>query len=121
MLYEVITILGMIPVSRIAERFGIPGRDVEIAALERDIVPERYIRNMKSFSCQDQIRLLKARVFVAGAGGLGGAVVEILAREGIGHLTIADGDRFEESNFNRQFLCTRKSLGWFKAESYNFV
>jgi len=43
--------------------------------------------------------------------------VEILAREGIGHLTIADGDRFEESNFNRQFLCTRKSLGWFKAET----
>jgi molybdopterin/thiamine biosynthesis adenylyltransferase len=61
--------------------------------------------------------LRRAHVFVAGAGGLGGYVIELLARTGVGRLTIADGDRFEPSNLNRQLLCLEDTLGSLKAEA----
>ncbi|MGA7144317.1 MAG: ThiF family adenylyltransferase, partial [Desulfobacterales bacterium] len=48
--------------------------------------------------------LLRSRVTIVGLGGLGGAVIEILARVGIGALRLIDGDVFEDSNLNRQFL-----------------
>lgn len=97
--------------------FGISGREVEIAALKKEIIPERYVRNFKTFSFEDQTALLKAKVTVVGLGGLGGGVTEILARDGIGRLTLVDGDRFEESNLNRQFLSTRDLLDTPKAEA----
>ena len=61
---------------------GISCRDIEIASLEEDIIPERYIRNMKSFSATDQATLLKSMITIVGLGGLGGVVTEILARTG---------------------------------------
>ena len=95
--------------------FGISGREVEIAALEREIIPERYARNFKTFCFEDQAALLKAKVTVIGLGGLGGGVTEILARDGFGRLILIDGDHFEESNLNRQFLSTRDLLDTPKA------
>jgi molybdopterin/thiamine biosynthesis adenylyltransferase len=92
------------------------GRDVEAAALEAGIVPERYARNMRTFSPADQAALLGAHAAVIGLGGLGGTVVEILARLGVGRLTLLDGDRFEDSNLNRQLLSTVPDLGLPKAE-----
>ena len=93
------------------------GREVETAALEAGIVPERYARNMRSFSHADQAVLLGANAAVIGLGGLGGTVVEILARLGVGRLTLVDGDRFEDSNLNRQLLSTVELLGRPKAEA----
>jgi molybdopterin/thiamine biosynthesis adenylyltransferase len=81
------------------------------------VVPERYVGNMKMFSPQDQVALLRARVAVVGLGGLGGAVVEILARMGVGTLTVIDGDTFEESDLNRQFLSSPNLLQKSKAEA----
>ncbi len=78
---------------------------------------ERYSRNMKTFSTEDQAALLSSRVCVVGLGGLGGTVTEILARLGIGTLTLIDGDVFEESNLNRQLLCTMERIGKPKAEA----
>ncbi len=101
----------------LSRRSGIPGREIEITALENGIVPERYARNMRTFSLTDQATLLKARAAVVGLGGLGGAVTEILARMGVGRLTLIDGDRFEESNLNRQLLSTIDHLGHSKAEA----
>ncbi len=72
----------------------------EILALEHDIVPERYIRNMNALSIKDQITLLQSRVCIVGLGGLGGTVVETLARIGVGAMTVVDGDVFDESNLN---------------------
>jgi molybdopterin/thiamine biosynthesis adenylyltransferase len=102
-------------ITRLSKAIGIRGREIEIKALEHGVVPERYARNMKTFSPQDQIALLKARVSVVGLGGLGGAVVEILARIGIGMLNVIDGDSFEESNLNRQFLSTPGHMSQSKA------
>jgi molybdopterin/thiamine biosynthesis adenylyltransferase len=54
-------------------------------------------------------------VAVLGLGGLGGGVSEMLARTGVGHLTLIDGDVFEPSNLNRQLFCTEEVLGISKA------
>lgn len=103
-------------VLNLANLFSVSGQEIEIAALETDIVPERYVRNLKSFSFKDQATLLRSQVSVVGLGGLGGAAVEILARSGIGNFILIDGDRFEESNLNRQFLSTHQLLNTSKAE-----
>jgi molybdopterin-synthase adenylyltransferase len=102
-------------VVRLTEALGIEGRRVEIEALEQDIVPERYVRNMQSLSVTDQLKLLQATVSIVGLGGLGGSVCEILARLGIGRLKLFDGDRFEDNNLNRQLLSTQAVLGQSKA------
>ncbi len=99
----------------IARRTGISLREVEGAALAEGILPERYSRNQKYLSCPDQFRLLRASVAIIGLGGLGGTVVEILARLGVGHLTLVDGDVFDESNLNRQLLSSPGRLGQKKA------
>jgi molybdopterin/thiamine biosynthesis adenylyltransferase len=104
-------------VQRLAAESGASGREVEIAALENGIVPERYARNMRTFSLKDQAALLRARVGVVGLGGLGGTVVEVLARMGVGHLRLVDGDRFEDSNLNRQVLSTIEGFGQLKSEA----
>lgn len=100
----------------IAEKTGQTLLNVECAALESGIIPERYSRNQKSLGNADQLRLLRSHVAIIGLGGLGGTVTEILARIGIGRLTLVDGDCFEESNLNRQLLSSATTLGKAKAE-----
>ncbi len=92
-------------------------RAIECAALEAGIVPERYSRNQKSLSNADQLRLFRSHVAIIGLGGLGGTVTEILARIGIGRLTLVDGDFFDESNLNRQLLSNPAIIGKSKAEA----
>ena len=80
---------------------------------------ERYARQivMRQIGGVGQERLLGATVFLLGAGGLGSPVAYYLAAAGIGHLIIADGDRVERSNLQRQILHTSGRIGTFKAES----
>jgi molybdopterin/thiamine biosynthesis adenylyltransferase len=104
-------------VLELSRRSGLSSRETEITAIENDIVPERYARNMRTFSLADQATLLKAHAGVVGLGGLGGTVTEILARMGVGHLTLIDGDRFEDSNLNRQLLSSIALLGHPKSEA----
>mgnify|MGYP001070776412 CR=1 FL=1 len=101
----------------LARAHGVPAKEVQIAALHNEIVPERYCRNQNSLSCNEQISLLTSRVAIIGQGGLGGMVTEILTRIGVGALTLVDGDSFEESNLNRQLLSTLDALGDNKAET----
>lgn len=56
-------------------------------------------------------RLEEARVAVFGVGGVGGYVVEALARSGIGHLDLIDNDTVALSNLNRQIIATMNTLG----------
>lgn len=78
-------------------------------------VPNRYNRNMEALSAEECTQLFTKRVAVIGCGGLGGTVIEALARVGVGFLRIVDGDVFEESNLNRQLMCTEQTLGQEKA------
>ncbi|HYG97676.1 MAG TPA: HesA/MoeB/ThiF family protein [Terriglobales bacterium] len=91
------------------ERFGISHSDVERAALSAGLLPLRYQRNRNAISVQDQLTLCRSRVAVVGCGGLGGYVIEQLARLGVGTIVAFDPDVFEEHNLNRQLL---SSPGW---------
>lgn len=104
-------------VERIAVRFNTDIRVVEIMALENDIIPERYCRNLNTYTSVQQARLLKSRVAVIGLGGLGGTVTECLSRAGVGKLVLVDPDDFEDHNLNRQLLCTLDLIGSSKAQA----
>ncbi len=111
------TSISLKDIGNLSKTFKISGREIEISALEEKIIPERYVRNMKKFSTEEQATLLGSRVSVVGLGGLGGTVTEILARAGIGILNLIDGDKFEENNLNRQLLSTPKLLLKSKAQA----
>ena len=75
----------------------------------------RYSRN-KNLMSDDEITLLsQKRVCVLGLGGLGGYIVEMLSRIGVGSLTLVDGDVFDETNLNRQLFSSMNNLGSSKA------
>jgi len=78
---------------------------------------ERYIRNLNTLSREEQTVLTHSRVCIAGLGGLGGGVTEMLARIGVGYLYLVDGDVFITSNLNRQLLCTEELIGTHKADA----
>ncbi|MEE3468462.1 MAG: tRNA threonylcarbamoyladenosine dehydratase [Eubacterium sp.] len=61
-------------------------------------------------------RLAASRVAVFGVGGVGGYVVEALARSGIGALDIIDDDKVCLSNINRQIIATTKTIGEYKVD-----
>ena len=90
-------------------------RDQSLAQLLAGDMPERYLRNLGTLGIAGQLALLKARVAVVGVGGLGGLAIELLARQGIGYLTVVDGDFFTCHNLNRQILATAHTLGMNKA------
>lgn len=94
-----------------AERFGVTLAQVEEAALERGILPARYQRNRTTITVNDQLTLFRSSVAVIGCGGLGGYVIEELARLGVGRLVVIDPDVFEEHNLNRQLLSSPAELG----------
>ena len=61
-------------------------------------------------------KLSKAHVLIFGVGGVGGYVVEALARSGIYHFTIVDNDTISETNINRQIIATLNTIGQDKVE-----
>lgn len=61
-------------------------------------------------------RLAHARVAVFGIGGVGGYVVEALARSGVGSFVLIDDDKVCLTNINRQIIATRKTIGQYKVE-----
>ncbi|SHJ63386.1 HesA/MoeB/ThiF family protein [Paramaledivibacter caminithermalis] len=76
---------------------------------------KRYIRNMNMLSKEENEKLKDFKVCVVGCGGLGGYIIEMLGRLGIGHITAVDGDVFDETNLNRQVLSDVENLGKSKA------
>ena len=77
---------------------------------------KRYLKNKKLISQKEQEVLKDKRVLVLGCGGLGGYIIEMLARLGVGNLKVVDFDIFDESNLNRQILSDEKNLGFLKVE-----
>ena len=102
--------------TKTASELGHTLHDVYRGALALGIVPYRYVRNRDAVSVEEQLKLAESRVAVVGAGGLGGHVILLLARVGIGHLVVVDHDLFDETNLNRQALSNRESIGRPKAE-----
>jgi molybdopterin-synthase adenylyltransferase len=90
-------------------------RQAVAAALTAGIFPEAWERNFPSLSPEEQLQLFNSSALVAGLGGLGGFLAELLARVGVGRLLLADGDHFSPANLNRQLLSTQQTLGANKA------
>lgn len=80
---------------------------------------ERYARHiiLKDVGGAGQMTLLKARVLVVGAGGLGSPLLQYLAAAGVGTIGIVDDDRVDLSNLQRQIIHTSDDVGTLKTES----
>ena len=78
---------------------------------------EQFFRSQMLLGREAMERLHRARVAVFGLGGVGGYVVEALARGGIGALDLIDNDTISLSNLNRQILAVHSTLGLSKAEA----
>jgi molybdopterin/thiamine biosynthesis adenylyltransferase len=102
--------------AKTATELGHTVPEVYREALALGIVPYRYIRNRDAISVKEQFRLAASCVAVVGAGGLGGQVILLLARIGVGHLIVVDHDFFDETNLNRQALSSTKSMRRPKSE-----
>ena len=83
--------------------------------LERE--RERYSRQILLFGEEGQERLKKAKVFIAGAGGLGCPIALYLAVAGIGEIRLVDRDIVDRTNLNRQVLHWESDIGELKARS----
>ncbi|MDD4801975.1 MAG: HesA/MoeB/ThiF family protein [Syntrophomonas sp.] len=92
-------------------------RAVEDQALAQGILPTRYQRNVQAITREEQYCLATAQVGVVGCGGLGGYVIEELARLGVGSITAWDYDNFEEHNLNRQLYAQMDTLGQSKVKT----
>jgi len=134
-----VRVLPMAAEERLAQDLGLTRREVQMAALRQDVVPRRYLRNFGNWknwesqenrgsrgcrgscdsglSVEGQLRLLGSRIAMVGLGGLGGHVLEILARMGVGCIRAADADTFDEHNLNRQLLASSTTLLRPKTES----
>jgi len=79
----------------------------------------RYSRHLSlaDFGIEGQLKLKQARVLVVGAGGLGSPALLYLAAAGVGTLGIADFDRVDISNLQRQVLFSVDDIGQSKAEA----
>ena len=76
-----------------------------------------FLRTEMLLGRQATEQLARARVAVFGLGGVGSYAVEVLARSGVGALTLIDQDTVGESNLNRQLIALRSTLGMSKAEA----
>jgi molybdopterin/thiamine biosynthesis adenylyltransferase len=65
---------------------------------------------------KEQLKLKNSKITVIGCGGIGGSVIEMLARMGVGNLQIIDKDVFDLSNINRQLMSSMDSIGKAKVE-----
>lgn len=76
---------------------------------------DRYIKNMNMLTKDENEKLQDFKVCVVGCGGLGGYIIEMLSRLGIGHITGVDSDIFDETNLNRQLVSHTENIGNSKA------
>ena len=76
----------------------------------------QFSRTQLLYGAEAMEKLASSRVAVFGIGGVGGYVVEALARSGVGTLDLIDDDKVCLTNINRQILATRKTVGQYKVD-----
>ncbi|MCM1040374.1 MAG: tRNA threonylcarbamoyladenosine dehydratase [Roseburia sp.] len=77
---------------------------------------EQFARTEILLGKEAMEKLRRAHVAVFGIGGVGGYVVEALARSGVGYLDLVDNDVVCETNLNRQIIALRETIGRAKVE-----
>jgi molybdopterin/thiamine biosynthesis adenylyltransferase len=111
-----IHIIGHKELRQLATENALTTREMEIMALRVQVVPSRYLANVKFIGVSGQLKLLESQVAVIGCGAVGGSVCEMLARLGVGQVHLVDFDVFDETNLNRQIMCTEEDIGRSKVE-----
>ncbi|MBR2751149.1 MAG: tRNA threonylcarbamoyladenosine dehydratase [Lachnospiraceae bacterium] len=76
----------------------------------------QFSRTQLLYGPEAMEKFASSRVAVFGIGGVGGYVVEALARSGIGALDLIDDDKVCLTNINRQIIATRKTVGKYKVD-----
>lgn len=97
--------------------FNLSCFEAEAFIMQNNFLPARYQRNRTMFTIGQQNQLLHNKVAVIGCGGLGGYIIEELARLGVGGIQVVDPDVFVEHNLNRQLLSKIENLGMPKVEA----
>ncbi|MGK2905181.1 MAG: HesA/MoeB/ThiF family protein [Desulfuromonadales bacterium] len=110
-------LLSWVAQREMMEHFQLECAEAETLIMQGGYLPARYQRNQQMISTAQQLQLLQSKVAVIGCGGLGGYVLEELARLGVGQIVAVDPDVFEEHNLNRQMLSTIALLGTSKVEA----
>lgn len=77
---------------------------------------EQFIRTKMLLGDETMEKLKNAHIAVFGIGGVGGYVVEALARSGVGEFDLIDNDTIALSNLNRQIIATKSTLGKYKVD-----
>lgn len=77
---------------------------------------EQFVRTQMLLGTETMEKLKNAHIAVFGVGGVGGYVVEALARSGIGKFDLIDHDVVALSNINRQIIATHSSVGKYKVD-----
>ena len=80
-------------------------------------VNHKFSRLTKVIGKENLDNLKNKSVLILGCGGVGGYVVESLARSGIGTLILVDFDVIEESNINRQIIALESTIGKNKVDA----
>ena len=80
-------------------------------------MPDQYTRTRAQLGTPALDALRKAHVAVFGIGGVGGQAVEVLARSGVGELSLFDSDIVALSNLNRQLVALHSTLGQYKVDA----
>ena len=79
---------------------------------------KRFLRNQILFFDKDLSKLANLKVIIFGVGGVGGQVVEMLARSGIENLTLVDFDRVNITNISRQIIALESTIDKLKVEVF---
>ena len=77
---------------------------------------EQFVRTEMLLGADAMDKLKNAYVAVFGIGGVGGYVVEALARSGVGKFDLIDNDTVALSNINRQIIATHSTVGKYKVD-----
>ena len=80
-------------------------------------MPDQYTRTRAQLGTPALDVLRRAHVAVFGIGGVGGQAVEVLARSGVGELSLFDSDTVALSNLNRQLVALHSTLGEYKVDA----
>ncbi|MBR3961403.1 MAG: tRNA threonylcarbamoyladenosine dehydratase [Clostridia bacterium] len=78
---------------------------------------ERFIRTAALLGADATERLSAAKIALFGVGGVGGAVLEALARAGVGNIDVFDNDTVAVTNLNRQLIATEQTIGLKKTDA----
>nr|WP_165494421.1 HesA/MoeB/ThiF family protein [Acinetobacter terrestris] len=88
--------------------------DLELSDEEMHLYSRQILLEGWDIEAQEKLKL--ANVLIVGCGGIGCTTAELLARAGVGQITLIDADTIEMSNLQRQIAYVEENIGFYKSE-----